>query len=61
MVQRRIEDGIEYLDSTTKSKAYINRNLEDLHKIVLDDIAALTKAAAEGAAAELRSSGLKAD
>ena len=49
LVQRRIEDGIEYLDSTTKSKAYINRNLEDLHKIVLDDIAALTKAAAEGA------------
>ncbi|MBR6950247.1 MAG: hypothetical protein IKH56_00780 [Oscillospiraceae bacterium] len=51
LIQRRHEDGIEYLDSTMKSEAYINRDVKELHRIVLEAVAALTKATAEGAAA----------
>ena len=47
-VVKRVEDGIEYLDSTTKSSAYRSNKLDELHKILLESLSTLAKATSEG-------------
>lgn len=48
LLQLRTEDGVVYIDSTLKSNAYLDKSVAEIRKFVLDCLATVTKAAAEG-------------
>ena len=49
LVQKRIEDGIMYYDSTAKSDEYKNKSLKEIGKFVKDCLAVVAENAAKGA------------
>lgn len=49
MLRIRIDDGIEYYDSTLKSDEYIGRSMKELRAFVLEALKAVAEGAAKGA------------
>lgn len=49
LVQKRIEDGVTYYDSTAKSDEYKNKSLKEIGKFVKDCLAVVAENAAKGA------------
>lgn len=48
LLQLRTEDGVVYIDSTSKSSAFANKGTKEIRKFVLECLATVTKATAEG-------------
>ena len=53
LLRIRIEDGIEYYDSTLKSSAYANRSLNEIKSFVIEALKAVSEGAAKGATAAI--------
>lgn len=53
LLRIRIEDGIEYYDSTLKSTAYANRSLNEIKSFVIEALKAVSEGAAKGATAAI--------
>ena len=53
LLRIRIEDGIEYYDSTLKSSAYANRSLNEIKSYVIEALKAVSEGAAKGATAAI--------
>ena len=53
LLRIRIEDGIEYYDSTLKSSAYANRSLNEIKSFVFEALKAVSEGAAKGATAAI--------
>ena len=48
ILQLRTEDDIVYIDSTSKSDAYMNKSVKEIRKFILECLEVVTKAATEG-------------
>ena len=53
LVRKRVEDGITYFDSTTKSETYKGKKLNEIRAFVLEAISACSEGVAKGATAAL--------
>jgi len=49
LVRRRVENGITYIDSTSKSEAYKDKKLDEVGKFVKECLAIVAESAAKGA------------